>query len=112
VHKWWWLSRFPLLPLPYSPTSPLLKSFEEATQYGYLSENCELYSRKKTSEENVRSQLEANESEHGELVLPAVVLWLSKGVFWQSFRDLLNEVQQFWYQERRCLFNTVIMNDW
>jgi hypothetical protein len=28
-----------------------------------------------------RSQLEANESEHGELMFHAVVLWLSMGVF-------------------------------
>jgi hypothetical protein len=42
-----------------------------------------------------RLQLEANESEHGELVYHAHVHWLSRAVFLQRFRDLLHEVKEF-----------------
>jgi hypothetical protein len=53
-----------------------------------------------------RSQLEANESEHGELVYHADVRWLNRGVFLQRCKML----KSFLYQERRCLFNSMITN--
>lgn len=42
-----------------------------------------------------RAQLQENESDFGELVYHADVRWLSRAIFLQRFRDLLQEVKEF-----------------
>lgn len=42
-----------------------------------------------------RAQVEENESKYGELLYHADVRWLSRGIFLQRFRDLLQEVKDF-----------------
>ncbi|GFX08803.1 general transcription factor II-I repeat domain-containing protein 2A [Trichonephila clavipes] len=42
-----------------------------------------------------RAQLEENESDDGELLYHADVRWLSRSIFLQRFRDLLQEVKDF-----------------
>jgi hypothetical protein len=51
-----------------------------------------------------RSQLEANESEHGELIYHADVRWLSTAVFLQRFRDLLLEDKEFLISREKVFF--------
>ncbi|GFX29123.1 general transcription factor II-I repeat domain-containing protein 2A [Trichonephila clavipes] len=42
-----------------------------------------------------RAQLEENESDYGELLYHADVRWLSRSIFLQRFRDLLQKVKDF-----------------
>jgi hypothetical protein len=58
-----------------------------------------------------RLQLEANESEHGELVYQADVHWLSRAVFLQRFRDVLHKIKEFLIS-RKEVFVEVNDHEW